>query len=67
MKPVPKRKLQACEEPFVSPDQIHQPLIFSKVVGPVAAIVAASIAIVVLVGLWLVVPLFGGEEEQEER
>ena len=42
-------------------------LIFSQVVGPVAAIVAASVAILVLVGLWLVVPLFGGEEEQERH
>ncbi len=36
-------------------------LVFGKVVGHVAATVAASITAVVLVALWLVVPLFGGD------
>jgi hypothetical protein len=42
-------------------------LIFSRVVGPVAAIVAATACAVVLTTLWLVVPLFGGEEDQDAQ
>jgi Family of unknown function (DUF6328) len=42
-------------------------LIFSQVVGPTAAIVASSVCAVVLVALWLVVPLLGGEEDQEDH
>ena len=42
-------------------------LIFSRVVGPVAATIAGVIGALVLTTLWLVVPLFGGEEEGPER
>jgi hypothetical protein len=39
-------------------------LVFSRVVGPVAATVAAAVTAVVLATLWLVVPAVGGELDE---
>jgi hypothetical protein len=40
-------------------------LVFGRVVGQPAATIAAVVAALFLASLWLVVPLFGGEEDDE--